>query len=99
MSLLFHLNGPLRGAGEGFGAWPTAEQATIWGNIDAYVVGCPAEAFVRACRAWAHRSAAGQREIAATAYSYLVRQLKYDDTNKELALALLAGVKVFYDAT
>ena len=26
-------------------------------------------------------------------------QLKYDDTNKELALALLSGVKAFYDAT
>ena len=38
-------------------------------------------------------------EIAATAYSYLIRQLKYDDTNKELALALLSGVRAFYDAT
>lgn len=99
LSLLFHVNGPLRGAGVGFGAWPTREQAAAWGSIDFYVAGCPAEAFVRACRAWAHRSAAGQREMAATAYSYLVRQLKYDDTNKELALALLNGVKAFYDAT
>lgn len=99
LSLLFHSKGPLRGAGAGFGAWPSEAQSLAWGDIDQYVAGCPAEAFVRACRAWAHRSAAGQREIAATAYSYLVRQLKYDDTNKELALALLSGVKAFYDAT
>ncbi|MGB4343697.1 MAG: hypothetical protein WBJ03_08785 [Moraxellaceae bacterium] len=28
-----------------------------------------------------------------------VRQLKYDDTNKELALGLLSGIRAFYDAT
>lgn len=28
---------------------------------------------------------------------YLIRQLKYDDTNKELAVALLDGVRRFYD--
>jgi hypothetical protein len=69
------------------------------GDLDPYLVGCPVEEFVRECRAWAARVGAGQREIAAAAYSYLVRQLKYRDTNKELALALLDGVKRYYDAT
>ena len=99
LSLLFHPKGPLRPGGAGFGAWPTEAQAAIWGDLDCYVAGCPAEAFVRECRAWALHSAAGRREIAATAYSYLVRQLKYDDTNKELALALLSGIRAFYDVT
>jgi hypothetical protein len=31
--------------------------------------------------------------------SYLVRQLKYPDTNKPLVLALLSGVRRFYDST
>lgn len=99
LSLLFHSNGPLRGVGDSFGTWPSEVQASAWGDIDRYVVGCPAEAFVRACRTWAYQSAAGKREIAATAYAYLVRQLKYADTNKALALALLNGVKAYYDAT
>lgn len=99
LSLLFHPKGPLRSGGAGFGAWPTEAQAAVWGDLDRYVAGCPAEAFVRECRAWALRSAAGRRELAATAYSYLVRQLKYDDTNKDLALALLSGIRAFYDAT
>jgi hypothetical protein len=48
---------------------------------------------------WARRIAAGNREIAACAYSYLVRQLKYPDTDKPLALSLLVDVKAFFDAT
>jgi CheY-like chemotaxis protein len=94
LSLLFHPKGPLHG-----GAWPTHGQAASWGNLDQYVQGCPAEAFVRECRAWAGRAAAGNREIAVTAFAYLMRQLKYEDTDKALALALLNGVKAFYDAT
>lgn len=99
LSLLFHPNGPLQSGSAGFGTWPTEAQAMQWGDLESYIVGCPAEAFVRECRAWAHRSAAGKREIAATAYSYLVRQLKYEDTNKDLALALLKGVRAFYEVT
>lgn len=99
LSLLFHPKGPLRPSGAGFDVWPTEAQAAMWGDLDRYVAGCPAEAFVRECRAWALRSAAGRREIAGTAYSYLVRQLKYEDTNKDLALALLAGIRAFYGAT
>lgn len=98
LSLLFHPRGPFR-RGSGIGAWPTLDQAQEWGSLDRYVRGSPAEAFVRECRAWALRLAAGRRELAATAYSYLVRQLKYDDTDKELALRLLVGVRAFYEQT
>ena len=94
LSLLFHPKGPLRG-----GAWPTHAQAGSWGDLDRYVEGCPAETFVRECRAWAGRAAAGNREVAVTAYAYLMRQLKYEDTDKVLALALLAGAKALFDAT
>jgi CheY-like chemotaxis protein len=79
--------------------WPSLAQAASWGDLDTYLSGCPFSAFVRECRGWALRVAAGQREVAACAYSYLLRQLKYGDTNKELVLALLVGVKAYYDAT
>ena len=93
LSLFFH---PQR---INLGAWPSLDQAGTWGSLDAYLKGCPAAEFVRGCRQWANRVSAGNREMAASAYGYLIRQLKYEDTNKELVLAILKGVKAFYDAT
>lgn len=92
LSLVFHPDTPERAS-----AWPSADQARRWGNLDAYLEGCPFPEFVRECRNWAMRVAAGNREIAVSAYSYLARQLKYEDTDKERALALLEGVRYFYD--
>jgi len=91
LSLLFHPDKPENDA------WPSAEQARFWGDLETYVEGCPFAEFVRRCRGWAIRAAAGNREVAASAYSYLARQLKYDDTDKSLAAALLEGVRRFYD--
>ena len=92
-SVIFHPGGVT------LNGWPSSEQAKQWGNVDVYLEGCPVAEFVRECRGWASRVGAGQREIAAAAYSYLVRQLRYEDTNKELVLDLLIGVKRHYDAT
>ena len=92
LSSLFHPDSAVSA-----GAWPTADQAGAWGNLDKYLCGCPFPEFVGECRMWAIRIAAGKRDIAAAAYSYLVRQLKYEDTNKELCVALLGGVRRFYD--
>ena len=92
LSLLFHPDGPGK-----IGTWPPAEQAAAWGSLPIYLEGCPFAEFVRACRCWALRAAAGNREIAASAYGYLVRQLKYDDTDKDRVLALLDGVRSFYE--
>ena len=55
--------------------------------------------FIRTCREWAEEIAAGRREIAACAYTYLLRQLKYDDTNKARILALLEGARAMMAAT
>ncbi|MFV0797631.1 response regulator [Brucella anthropi] len=93
LSTIFHPQGVERGS------WPTLEQAAQWGDLDVYLHGCPFSAFVRECRLWADAVGVGQREIAATAYAYLMRQLKYDDTDKKLALALINGVKNYYDKT
>lgn len=93
-SLLFHPSGSLRGSG-----WPARGQASHWSNLDEYLTGCPAAGFIRACRQWALDVAAGQREVAASAYSYLVRQLKYADSDKELALELMDAVYKWFMST
>lgn len=80
-------------------AWPTEELCRQWHDLDAYLAGCQMPEFVRACRAWALKVAAGRREVAACAYTYLLRQLKYPDTDKGRILALLEGVRAFMRAT
>jgi hypothetical protein len=93
-SLLFHPGSPLLEE-----EWPTEEAARKWGDLEIYLQGCPCKEYVRACRTWSLRMAAGKREIAAVAYSYLLRQLKYPDTNKARVLALLEGAKQLWDST
>jgi CheY-like chemotaxis protein len=93
-SLLFHPKSPFVN-----GPWPTADQACAWASLDDYLEGCPAPHFVRAVRAWTVRAAAGQREIAATAYAYLLRQLKYDTTDGVRAKLLLEGTRNLWRLT
>jgi CheY-like chemotaxis protein len=93
-SLFFHPNGPLRNC-----EWPSIDIAKKWGIIDQYLVGCPCPEFILSCRKWATKIAAGDREIAAVAYSYLIRQLKYPEVNRDRVEALLHGVKELYDQT
>lgn len=92
LSLIFHKNGPLSKS-----TWPSLSQGRQWGNLDEYLIDCPIPKFVRACRVWANASSAGGREVAACAYAYLMRQLKYEDTDKEKALALIEGAKALFD--
>jgi hypothetical protein len=93
-SLLFHPKSPLVN-----GAWPNDEQARRWFDLDAYLQDCPVPVFVRATRVWASAAAAGQRELAATTYAYLVRQLRFSTTNGNRAVALLEGCRALYDTT
>ncbi|WP_293881425.1 phosphotransferase [Sphingomonas sp.] len=79
--------------------WPTAGACRKWHDLDAYLVDCPIPEFIRACRAWSGSLVVGRRELAACAYSYLLRQLKYPDTDKDRILALLDGVNVCWSTT
>lgn len=94
LSALFHSDGPLRGSG-----WPGDAASAIFVDLDAYLQGCPAPEFVRACRSWADDRVASQRERLAVAYAYLMRQLKYEDTDKTLAIELLQGVRLGFEQT
>ena len=92
VGLLFHPS--TRASGR---VWPSDGAAQTWGQIGTYLEDCPYSDLVGACRVNAQEVAAGHREIAATAYAYLLRQLKYADTDKELILSLLAGVRAYYN--
>jgi CheY-like chemotaxis protein len=83
LSLLFH-----PACREAAAGWPSVDQASNWGNLDAYAAGCPLEAFVRRCRKWAVEVEAGDRGMFATVYAYAVRQLKFADGNHEMAVAV-----------
>lgn len=93
-SIFFHPDGPLRDSD-----WPTEDQSRNWGDLGMYLVNCPFPDFVKACRSWALEVAAGEREVAAVAYSYFVRQLKYKTTNHARSLSLIEGAKIYYDKT
>jgi hypothetical protein len=70
------------------GAWPTLDQARQWGDVDTFVANSPFPSFLRECRRWASEVEAGDKGLNATAYSYAVRQLKYPDTNHDLAIVI-----------
>lgn len=93
-SLLFHPKSPFVN-----GLWPTPAQAAQWFNLDEYLKDCPCPRFVAAARKWATDAAAGNREIAGTAYSYFIRQLKYNTTDGTRALSLLEGARNLYNTT
>lgn len=94
LSALFHSDGPLRESG-----WPGDAAGTMFVDVDAYLRDCPAAGFVKECRRWADARAASKRERLAVAYTYLIRQLKYDDTDKQLAIQLLEGVRKGFEQT
>ena len=87
LSLLLHDEHP------DLSGWPTREQAKNWFNLDHYVRDSPVRDVVLACREWA-TSAGTDLELAAMVYAHAVRQLKYPDTDKGLALTLAEAAAV-----
>lgn len=85
LSTIFHRDAPA------CTAWPSEAQVENWADIDQFCSGSPYEAYLRACRTWALDIAGSQQEVWAVAYSYALRQLKYNDTDKALARAIIRG--------
>jgi hypothetical protein len=83
----------------GSAAWPTVAQAEQWYDIDAFAVSSPFEAFLRATWDWALAVSAGKREILAVGYAFAIRQLKYQDTDKELARAIIRASITAFEQT
>jgi hypothetical protein len=69
--------------------WPTEEAMMQWPLLDRFTDGCTFAPFIVTCREWALADAGSQEEVVAVAYAYAMRQLRYDDTDKVLARALI----------
>ena len=69
--------------------WPTEAGISLWATPERYTDGCAFAPFIAACRTWALAEAASPDEVVAVAYAYALRQLRYADTNKALARALI----------
>ncbi len=83
LSTIFHSDAPDRAG------WPSDDQALSWPNISAFAPGAAIESYLVACREWAIESAGSEQEVWAVGYAYALRQLKYDDTDKDLARAII----------
>jgi DNA-binding NarL/FixJ family response regulator len=94
LSLLFHPDFQ-----QTRGAWPSIDTAALWSDPSKYTQGCQFPEFIHACRNWSEAVAAGKREIYASAYTYLLLQLKYPNTDKKLIVALLQAVWCAFRAT
>ena len=84
LSTVFHMQHARLPAG-----WPTEALMNQWPTAIAYIQGCAFGPFVAACRDWANAEASSPEEVYAVAYGYAMRQLKYGDTDKALARALI----------
>lgn len=84
LSVIFHKNHAQLGTD-----WPTVANMQVWPDLDRYLQGCPFPVFIRQCRAWALDAAHTPEEVLAVAFGYGMRQLKYQDTRKDLARALI----------
>ena len=82
LSVLFHKDSPFRN-----NSWPTIAQVEAWFDLDVYLRGCPFPDFIRKCREWACETGR-PTELAPVVYTEAVRQLKYEDTNRERALGI-----------
>lgn len=85
LSTIFHRDAPNRAG------WPSENQAENWTDIDLFCADSPYEAYLRACRNWALEIAGSEQEVWAVGFSYALRQLKYGDTDKALARAIIRG--------
>lgn len=83
LSTIFHTDAPSQTT------WPSDTQAENWTEIGLFSTGTPFEDFLRTCRQWSLDVAASPQEVWAVGYGYALRQLKYQDTDKALARAII----------
>ena len=83
LSAVFH-----PGATTARGSWPSVAQISAYFDLETYLEECPFPKYVRACRAW--QDAVGHElEITVVVLAYAIRQLRYEETDHELATALV----------
>jgi hypothetical protein len=67
-----------------------------WASAEEYLVDCPYRDEIELCRKWISDIGATNCELAACLYSCALRQLKYDDTDKNRAIALINTAFMLY---
>ncbi|WP_435769895.1 response regulator [Nocardioides sp. SYSU DS0651] len=83
LSLLFHPHGPARQSERPLN-WAD------WPDVDAFAAGSAFEPFIRATRAWAYELGT-EAEVMACAYAHALRQVKYDDVDSGMAVAIASA--------
>lgn len=86
MSLLFHPDRP------GNRNVPTNEDGLRWTDLEYFCSKSPFPQFARTCRQWM-MSLTDELSICVLGYVHALRQLKYRDTNKGLALAIATSCR------
>ncbi len=84
LSMLFHPRSPLA-IDEG-----DAPDLSDWFDDEKYVGECRSPAFAKACREWLRARAATDAEVAALAYAYALRQMRYPHAARKAAALKLA---------
>lgn len=85
LSIVFHKGGPARDSD-----WANSARWDRWADVDRYVESSPFEPFIRECRAWAIEEN-GAPAVNGVAYAHAMRQLKYDDVDSAIALAIASS--------
>jgi CheY-like chemotaxis protein len=87
LSLAFHPASPFGESG-----WPSTEAARDYLDLDSYLRACPVPAFVRRVREWALETLGGDEvALRGVIYAQALRQVKYGDTDLELARSFGRG--------
>ena len=89
LSPFFHPHG-LRGKLN----WTPEFGAIDWYDREAFCEITTMPNYIAACRDWAHHDGFGDREVLACAYAYVLRQLQFPTTDKDLARAIISGILV-----
>ena len=72
--------------------WQPGQGEIDWFDVEAFAALTRVPNYVKACRRWAHFYSFGNREVLASAYAYVLRQLQYPGADVELAHAMLRGI-------
>jgi len=70
--------------------WPSGEAAASWVELERYVEKAPdwAKEFIRSCRNWGITVAGGTNAYAACGYAFAIRQLRFNDVDREVIVAI-----------
>ncbi|WP_172803678.1 response regulator [Bradyrhizobium embrapense] len=72
--------------------WRPGDGTIDWFDLNAFAKLSTIPNFIASARKWAHAEAFGDREVLACAYIYVLRQLQFPKTDRDLAREMLSGI-------